>query len=112
MNSQRWATQAMYEHIKHHSPYYKHIFELKNELSITEHLPPKYLEMKLNTHFMTPINQYIQQKHLPINPLEEYKIHETCTEKTTMISKFRLKTEPTLNYLNTQDNSTQCIPCY
>ena len=112
MNNKRWASQAMYENIKHHSPYYKHIFDIRNELNITEHIPPKYLEMRLNTHFMTPINQYIETKKLPINTIDEYKIHNTCKEETTMIAKFRLKTEPTINFFNSQDTSKECIPCY
>ena len=112
MNNQRWASQAMYEHIKNNSPYYKHIFDLKNELNITEHLPKKYLEMKLDAHFLTPINQYINQNNLPIIPLEEYEIHRTCKENTTIISQFRLKAEPTQNYIHTKDYTKECIPCY
>ena len=70
------------------------------------------LENKLNTHFLTGINEYITQHNLPINEIEELELHKLCTEKTTILSKFRLKAEPTKNYLHTNDNTNDCIPCW
>ena len=112
MNNQRWAQHAMYEHIKYNSYYYKHIFKLKDELNITEHIPKKYLEKKLNSHFLTRINEHINQHNLPINEIDELELHKQCNENTTIISSFRLKTENTRNYYHTNDNTNDCIPCW